>query len=110
MQRGGFMRTTLLIGSLAVCAMASATEVAPIAIHSRHVLDVKNGTTSDATIIVSGNRIASIAKSAPAGVRVIELGDATVLPGLIDCHVHIEADWSDFSATGTLRHSSPDKT
>jgi imidazolonepropionase-like amidohydrolase len=41
---------------------------------------------------------------------VIELGDATVLPGLIDCHVHLEADWNDFSATSNLRRSSPEKT
>ena len=104
------MRTTLLIGSLLFCAIAAAAEPVPIAIHSRHVLDVRNGTSSDAYIVVRGERIASVEHAAPAGVRVIELGDATVLPGLIDCHVHIEADWSDFSATGTLRHSSADKT
>src|SRR5436190_7864007 len=110
MQRGGFMRTTLLIGSLLCAIAAVAAEPVPIAIHSRHVLDVRNGTTSDAMIIVRGDRIALIAHTAPAGARVIELGDATVLPGLIDCHVHVEADWNDFSATVNLRHSGPEKT
>src|SRR5213078_2113349 len=102
-----------LLSALCYLTSFSATaapEPAPIAIHSRHVLDVRSGTASDAWIVVRGERIASIAHSAPAGARVIELGDATVLPGLIDCHVHVEADWTDFSATGGLRHSSADKT
>ena len=104
------MRTTLLIGSLLFSAIAAAAEPVPIAIHSRHVLDMKTGTASDAFIVVRGERIAAIEHTAPAGARVIDLGDATLLPGLIDCHVHLEADWSDFSATGNLRHSSPEKT
>ena len=104
------MRTTLLIGSLLFSAIAAAAEPVPIAIHSRHVLDMKTGTASDAFIVVRGERIAAIEHTAPAGTRVIDLGDATLLPGLIDCHVHLEADWSDFSATGNLRHSSPEKT
>jgi len=104
------MRTTLLIGSLLFSAIAAAAQPVPIAIHSRHVLDMKTGTASDAFIVVPGERIAAIEQSGPAGARVIDLGDATLLPGLIDCHVHLEADWSDFSATGNLRHSSPEKT
>jgi imidazolonepropionase-like amidohydrolase len=80
------------------------------AIHARHLLDVRNGSVSDAWIVVRGERIDSIAKSAPAGAKVIDLGDATVLPGLIDCHVHLVTDWTDFSATSFLRQSSPQKT
>jgi len=83
---------------------------APLALHARRLLDVKTGSVSDAYIIVRGDRIDSVAHSAPAGVRVIDLGNATVLPGLIDCHVHLEADWNDFSASGSLRRSSPQKT
>jgi imidazolonepropionase-like amidohydrolase len=104
------MRTTFLIGSLLFAAISLAAEPVPIAIHSHHVLDVKTGTSSDAYIVVRGDRIASVAHVAPPGASVIELGDATVLPGFIDCHAHIELDWSDFSATGYLRHSSPEKT
>jgi imidazolonepropionase-like amidohydrolase len=74
------------------------------------VLDVRSGTTAEGYVVVRGDRIVSIDRSAPGGVRVIELGDATVLPGLIDCHVHLEADWNDFSATSNLRRSSAEKT
>src|SRR5260370_25947358 len=106
---GGSMRLTLttLVFLLAATAFAAGDAVA---IHSKHVLDVRRGTSSDAYVVVRGDRIVSIDKSAPKGARLIELGEATVLPGLIDCHVHLEADWNDFSATDNLRRSSPGKT
>src|SRR2546428_13386722 len=91
-------------------AMLAAVAHAQVAVHARRLLDVRTGNVSDAFIIVRGDRIESIAHAAPAGATVIELGNVTVLPGVIDCHVHLEADWNDFSATGGLRHSASDKT
>ncbi|HEY8166599.1 MAG TPA: amidohydrolase family protein [Gemmatimonadaceae bacterium] len=48
---------------------------------------------ADAAVVVTGNRIVSVGRSAsiavPAGARVIDLGDATILPGFIDSHTHI---------------------
>jgi len=73
------------------------------------MLDVSTGNVSDAFIVVRGDRIASVERSAPANVKVVDLGDATVLPGFIDCHVHLTADWSDLSATSPLRMSSAAK-
>ncbi len=96
--------------SLLFAIAAFGAEEPSTAIHSKHVLDVHTGSTSDAYVVVRGDRIASVEKSAPKGVRVIDLGEATVLPGLIDCHVHLEADWDDISAVGNLRRSSPEKT
>ena len=42
-------------------------------------------------ILVEGERIRAVGKSVehPAGARVIDLGDTTLLPGLIDAHVHL---------------------
>jgi imidazolonepropionase-like amidohydrolase len=42
----------------------------------------------------------------PAGVAVIDLGDVTLLPGLIDCHAHITANWQDLSGSSDLRTSA----
>ena len=47
----------------------------------------------DAAILVRGNQIAAVGKQgaieAPADARVIDLGDATLLPGFIDAHTHV---------------------
>ena len=106
------MRATMtaIFISLLFAAVAVAEEPATVAIHSRRVVDVRSGTAAEAYVVVRGERIVSVDRSEPNGVRVIELGDATVLPGLIDCHVHLEADWNDFSATSNLRRSSAEKT
>jgi imidazolonepropionase-like amidohydrolase len=96
--------------SLLFAAAVVGEEPPSVAIHSRRVLDVRGGTAAEGYVVVRGDRIVSVDRSAPSGVRVIELGEATVLPGLIDCHVHLEADWNDFSATSNLRRSSAEKT
>ncbi len=101
---------TAIFISLIFAAAVVAEEPASVAIHSRRVLDVRSGTAAEGYVVVRGDQIVSIDRNAPGGVRVIELGDATVLPGLIDCHVHLEADWNDFSATSNLRRSSAEKT
>ena len=54
-----------------------------------------------AMIRVEGERIVEVGSNlrVPAGARVIELGDATLLPGLIDLHTHLTGDerlhWED---------------
>ena len=48
---------------------------------------------SDAVVIISGNTITAVGTSSavniPVGAQVIDLGDATLLPGFIDAHVHL---------------------
>ncbi len=56
------------------------------------MLDVKTGKTlTGQTIVTQGDKITSVGAEAqvPAGATVIELPNATVLPGLIDAHTHI---------------------
>ncbi len=64
------------------------------AIHAGSLIDGKSEKPRhDQVVIVHGNRIESVSDAAtakiPAGARVIDLSNATVLPGLIDSHTHI---------------------
>ncbi|MEZ4868670.1 MAG: amidohydrolase family protein [Caldilineaceae bacterium] len=66
------------------------------AIRAAQVIDgLHDQALRDATIVVEGERIAQVGLSAevelPADIEVIDVGDKTVLPGLIDAHVHIHA-------------------
>jgi imidazolonepropionase-like amidohydrolase len=63
-----------------------------LVIHAGRLLDVKTGKTlTGQTIVIQGDKIASVGAAAqvPAGATVIDLPNATVLPGLIDAHTHI---------------------
>jgi len=56
------------------------------------MLDIKNGRiVKPAEVLVQGEKIAEIGTSVehPNGVEVIDLGDRTLMPGLIDAHVHL---------------------
>jgi imidazolonepropionase-like amidohydrolase len=84
-------------GSRRTHAAQSAAGVAasaghPIVLHAARVLDVESGhITAPGEILVERNLIREVGAkvSRPAGAEVIELGDTTLLPGLIDAHVHL---------------------
>ena len=74
----------LLLFALPVFAADKA-----IVIRAARLIDGRGGNVvSPAVVVVRGNRIESIGGAAPADADVIDLGDATLLPGLIDAHVH----------------------
>jgi imidazolonepropionase-like amidohydrolase len=61
-------------------------------IHAGHLLNVRTGETlSHQAIVIQGDKIVSVGTDAqaPAGATVIDLPNATVLPGLIDAHTHL---------------------
>ena len=95
--------------SLAVCflfATARAQENAPakiIALHASRMLDVNSGSiVHDAVILIQDEKITAAGASLkiPAGADIVDLGDATLLPGLIDCHTHLMARMSDDDPQG----------
>jgi imidazolonepropionase-like amidohydrolase len=83
----------------------------PVAIKAGRLLDVKTGKiVNDVFISIENHRIKSIGAEAPAGVRVIDLSNAFVMPGMIDCHAHVLGNLKDLSPASYLRMSSPKKT
>jgi imidazolonepropionase-like amidohydrolase len=70
--------------------LAPANQV--VAIRAGRLFDAKTGTMlNNQIIVVRGDRILDVGPSAqiPAGARVIDLTSATVMPGMIDAHVHV---------------------
>jgi imidazolonepropionase-like amidohydrolase len=63
-----------------------------IVLHAAHLLEIDTGRLiSPGEVLVDGERITAVGASVPhpAGARLIDLGDSTLLPGLIDAHVHL---------------------
>jgi len=85
--------------ALGLAPLAAAQTPAPeiIVLKAAHIFDARDGTLKDGgMVVVQGERIVSVgAASAPAGARVIDLGDATLLPGYIDAHTHLTMQFSD---------------
>jgi len=80
------------------------------AILCKSLIDGTGKVIADAAILVDGNRIVSIEKKSnlPKGITIIDLGDFTVLPGMIDMHVHPDMATDDYQV-GHLRGSSASK-
>jgi len=63
-----------------------------IVLHAARLLDVRNGRiVKPGEVLIEGERIVEVGSSVkrPAGAEVIDLGDRTLLPGLIDAHIHL---------------------
>lgn len=62
-------------------------------IKARHLWDGDSGWTGSVSVAVDGSRIRSVEREDAAAARapgdVLEFGDATILPGLIDMHTHL---------------------
>ena len=84
-----FARATL---SGSAVAQSQPAPTHPIVLHAARLLDIKTGRlVQSGEILVEGQRIVEVGSSVkhPAGAEVIDLGDRTLLPGLIDAHVHL---------------------
>jgi len=91
-----FLRSSLpACAAFALAALAAAAQppaAAPIVLHAARLLRVSTGVLlQPGEILVQGERIRAVGTSVnhPQGAKVIDLGDATLLPGLIDVHVHL---------------------
>lgn len=89
---------TAFCGMLAAAGAVGADDAQPIVLKAARLFDGQSGKLIDGgVIVVQGDRISGVGSDAavPAGARVIDLGDATLLPGFIDAHVHMSDESSD---------------
>lgn len=90
------MHHRLFIAAAALASTASAACAAPVYIHAGRLIAVPGKPpTGPSTIVIDNGRIVQIRDGrlpVPAGATGIDLSDKTVLPGLIDSHVHLASD------------------
>ena len=82
----------LCIAFVCLACILSAAEAPPIVLHAARLLDIESGKIlMPGEVLVQGERIAEVGTfvTHPAGAQTIDLGDRTLLPGLIDAHVHL---------------------
>ncbi|WP_394839530.1 amidohydrolase family protein [Pendulispora rubella] len=87
----------LLGGCQAPVAAAKAPEAPPPGrvrgVRAARLFDPKAGRImSNAVVRIEGDRIVSVSEGAPADPTVVDLGDVTLIPGMIDSHSHIMAN------------------
>jgi imidazolonepropionase-like amidohydrolase len=84
----------MLLALLIPCSVFPQTTPAnsSVVLHAARLLDIETGKiVSPGEVLVQGNRIVEVGSSVkhPAGTQVLDLGDTTLLPGLIDAHIHL---------------------
>jgi imidazolonepropionase-like amidohydrolase len=100
-----FARCIVVVNALLMTASAQAPArppavpfAMPIILKAAHMFDgVSDRVVSPGLVVVAAGRIVASGPSAilPPGAEVIDLGDATLLPGFMDAHVHLDGEISD---------------
>ena len=78
--------------ALSARGQAPATSPHPIVLHAARLLDIKAGKLiQPGEVLIQGDRIVEVGSAVkhPAGAEVLDLGDRTLMPGLIDAHIHL---------------------
>ena len=91
-------KATLCLAAVAlIYTTAASGELPMMLIRGARLIDGRGGPpVQTAAILIQGNRISRVSERAidpPAGAIIIEAGGKTVIPGLIDSHVHFR-EWS----------------
>jgi len=91
-----------LLAVVAAIAVVGGQAPAPVTVirAARMIAGNSATVTAPAVVVIRGDRIASAGSTSqiPGGARIIDLGGATLLPGLIDLHTHLTSTnvhWED---------------
>jgi imidazolonepropionase-like amidohydrolase len=85
------MTTLRFCAALLLCASAAFGQT-PIVLRAARLLDIESGKMlKPGEVLVSGERIVEVGATVthPPAAEIVDLGDRTLLPGLIDAHVHL---------------------
>ncbi len=111
---GGFLLALMATG--VICAQTQKPESKTIMLRAARLFDGKSATlvTPGMVVVTDGKIVATgTTADAPAGAQVIDLGDATLLPGFIDAHTHVTmmytTDYKQAMLDG-LQKSIPEQT
>ena len=87
-----YMRIAFTLAAFLACTLHAQTTYI---LKAARLFDGKSDTAIEpGLVVVSGEKIQSMGGAAPAGATVIDLGDATLLPGFIDSHTHLTMAFS----------------
>lgn len=90
------MQQYRLLAALTLALLGTTAQAKTTVIYAGHLItDANKPAQGPSTIVVTDDRITSITagrSAAPADAEVVDLGDRTLLPGLIDLHVHLTGD------------------
>ncbi len=92
----GPMRRALLLGSLLLSLSAPAAEPSRAQVlKAARLFDAKTGkVVTPGVVVVAEGKVVGVGAKAPVpeGAKVVELGDATLLPGFMDAHTHLTVE------------------
>ena len=92
------IRRSCLAAALSLAALVAPAAAQTIAIKAGRLIDPESGTiTTNQIILVENGKFTAIGSNLPipAGAQIIDLGDLTVLPGLVDTHNHLALTYKE---------------
>jgi imidazolonepropionase-like amidohydrolase len=89
--------------AIVLCVLVAPASAATKAIRAGRAIDPSGKVITNAVIVVDNDRIVSVGTGAPpAGAEVVDLSRFTIIPGMIDVHVHMTYFWDGAPGTRPL--------